>query len=158
MTYRSSCGSATCKIAGLYVSQPIVARVMSKRKQGENELKTSEATFAQSTATSEANSVNSGNSLSVRTERHTFGAPLSKDSFEGREEKGSGEEAELSEAPSLSRIFREARERFGGGAAAIIGKALRDGLSHAEVWEEIENASAIEGADVRDLAYALWRP
>ena len=63
------------------VSQPIVARVMSKRKQGENELKTSEATYAQSTGTSEANSVNSGNSLSVRTERHTFGAPLSKELF-----------------------------------------------------------------------------
>ena len=61
------------------VSQPIVARVMSKQKQGENELKTSEATYAQSTGTSEANSVNSGNSLSVRTrEAHLRCAPLEK--------------------------------------------------------------------------------
>src|SRR5262249_9948563 len=47
------------------VSQPIVARVMPKRKQAENELKTSEATYAQLAGTSEANSGNSGNTLSV---------------------------------------------------------------------------------------------
>ena len=84
--------------------------------------------------------------------------PSRKNSFEGREEKGSGEEVKLSETPSRSRIFREARERFGKGSAAIIGKAVRDGMSDTEIWAEIENASAIEGADQRDLAYALWRP
>jgi hypothetical protein len=152
-----SCTDSSRDIAKLVcVSQPIVAKVMSKRKQGENELKTSEATYAQSTGTFEANSGNSVNLLSVRTDRcdSVSHATLSEDSMEGKKRKGSGERG----ASPKAECFRLARETFGEASAAIIGKAIKDGAEPAEIREALEYTLSIESAVTSDLALALWIP
>jgi hypothetical protein len=148
------------------VSHVMAAHALSKWKQAGNKVETPKATYAHSTRVSEANS---GNPVNLQYSKYytdtTSAVSRSEDSTKGRKEerKGSGEEerkaASLVPSPTpLAEVFREAVEKFGEQARSIIGKAAHvDYVSPDEIQNEMDDVYE-SGGDVRELAYALWRP